>query len=162
MAVAIRLKLSMTVFVPRSREIPRSVRPKTMVSLSKRVEMFCEPLFGAFLCGNSLFSAAWWHAIALFSGGSAFVLVDFDLLKWHLRFFIHVSTLLNLLPNCLCNLRSCCLKWFFCLHNRVLTLASQRLCCGASPSPKLACPSNLTFLLSAFLSKEKFGPCCKV
>ena len=81
MVVAICLQLSMTVLVLRSREIWRRVSPETMVSPTKRVETFCELLLAAFLHGNSLFLVAQWHMIPLFSGSSAFALVDFTLLK---------------------------------------------------------------------------------
>ena len=99
-----------------------------MVGPMKRVETFCELLLVAFLHGNLLFFAAQWRMMALFCGSSAFALIDFNLLKWRLRFFIHALTLSNLLPNCLHDLRSLCPQWFFGLHDGVLTLASQRSC----------------------------------
>ena len=126
MLVTICLQLSMMVSVPRSGEILRRVSPETMVSPTKRVETFCEPLLAAFLCGNQLLFVACQRMMAPFCGGSAEALIDFNLLKWRLRFFIHALTLLNLLPNCLRNLRCLCLNLFFGLHDGVLTLASQR------------------------------------
>ena len=131
----------MIVSVPRSGEILRRVSPATLVSPTKRVETFCELLVAAFLHGNSLLFAVQWHMMAPSSGSSAFVLIDFNLLEWRLRFFIDVLTLLNLLSKCLRNLRGRCQKWlFFGLHDGILTSASQRSHQGVSPSPKLACP----------------------
>ena len=142
MLVTICLQLSMMVSVPRSGEILRRVSPETMVGPTRRVETFRELLFGV-SAGN--FHSPWQSGSTSVSlrGSSvfAFALIDFNLLKQCLHFFIHASTLLNLLPNCLHNLRGCCPKWFFGSHDRVLTLASQRSCCGASPFPKLVCGS---------------------
>ena len=130
----------MMVLVLRSREIPGRVSPKTMVSPTKRVEMSCEPLFAVF-SGNLLLLQQPSGTSLSSCGCSAFASIDFSLLKRRLHFFIHASTLLNLLPNCLCNLRRHCPKWFFGLHCRVLILVSQRSHQGVtSPSPKLACP----------------------
>ena len=125
MVVAIHLQLSMTVFVPRSEEIPRRVSPDAMVIPTRMVEVFCTLLLAALWFGNSLSLLS--SKVVPFGGGSAFALIDFNLLKWRLRFFIHASTLLkNLLPNCLHDLCSLCPKWFFGLHDGILTLASQR------------------------------------
>ena len=122
--VAIRLQLSMMVLVPRSREIPRRVSPKTMVSPTKSAEAFCVSLLLFIWHGNSLLSFD--GAIVPSCGSSAFALIDFNLLKWRLRFFIHASTLLNLLPNCLRDLHGVCPEWFFGFRDGFLTLANQR------------------------------------
>ena len=80
------------------------------------------------------------HAL---TGSSAVVLIRFNCLKQRLRF----------LNNELRDLRSCRPKWFFGLHDRVLTLASQRLHRGACHSPKLTCLWNLTFF--CLFSRQK-------
>ena len=113
----------MMAFVPRFREILRRVSPETMASPMKRVEAFREPLLVVFLCGDLRSFVAQRRVMALFCGSLAEALIDFNLLKWCLRFFIHALTLLNLLPNCLRNLHSLCLKWFFGLNDGVLTSA---------------------------------------
>ena len=143
----------MTVAVPRSGEIPSRVSPRMTVNPMCREEIGGELLL-------QLLEVA--RLVCALTGGSVLFLIWFNQLKQRLRFLNHESTLLNLLPNHLHNLRSCCPKWFLGSHDGDLTSASQRLCCGASPSPMLTCLWNSTFFSFDFLSKEKFGSCSAV
>ena len=121
----------MIAFVLRSEEtLSRGVSPKMTVNPAWREETLDELLLPVLV----LVCLA--HAS---TGSSAVVLIWFNWLKQRLRFLNHESTLLNLLPNCLRNLRGCCPKWFFGSHGRVLALVSQRLNCGVGPSPRLTC-----------------------
>ena len=121
----------MIVFVLRSGETPSRVDPEMMVNAMWREET-CNKLL--------LLVSVVVRLVCALTGSLALVLIWLNWLKQRLCFLNHESTLLNLLPNCLHDLRGCCPKWFFGLRDRILTSASQRSCGGVGPSPELACP----------------------
>ena len=145
----------MVVIPPRSMDAPNRVSPDAMVDPGRKVNA-CDELLLLHLVQVFAFCSGLVVTLHSIFGSSAFALICFNCLKrrWHL--LNHNSALLNLLPNCLHSLQSCCLRRFLDLHGGGLTSAGQRLHCGASPPPMLTCPCDLLFFFLNFLSKEKF------